>query len=274
MTDTDAEQQAAVSRVAIRVPPFWPADPFLWFAQLEGQFLIHNITRDDTKYGYVIGNLEARYAAEIKDIIVAPPATGKYEKLKTELISRLSSTQEQKTKQLLEREELGDRKPSQFLRRLRDLGGDTITDALLRTLWIGRLPGTLQAILATQTDVTLDAAARLADKVLEVSPQQHIAMASTSNSPSTAPAVPANAIETLMAKMEELQLQIAELQKPATAQPKHVPHGAQRARSKSRQRDRPSSKWPTCWYHWKHGANAHKCITPCDFAAGNSNSSR
>lgn len=117
-----AESSLNVNRVAMRVPPFWPHDPQLWFTLLEGQFLVSGIFNDDTKYGYVIGSLEARYAAAVKDLIISPPVTEKHNSLKKELITGLPTSQQHKTRQLLEREEIGDRKPSQFLRRLRYLG--------------------------------------------------------------------------------------------------------------------------------------------------------
>lgn len=34
----------------LRIPPFWPEDPDLWFAQLERQFTLCNITSDSVKY--------------------------------------------------------------------------------------------------------------------------------------------------------------------------------------------------------------------------------
>lgn len=248
-----AEEPSNVSRVAIRVPPFWPADPALWFGQLEGQFLINGVTRDDTKYGYVIGNLDAKYAAEVKDIITAPPDTGKYDKIKRELIARLSATQEQKTRQLLEREELGDRKPSQFLRRLRDLGGDTITESLLRTLWIGRLPNHLQAILATQSDANLEAVATLADKVMEVSPQAQVAAADTSHA--------TGQISELVRRLDELQRQVSRLQRPTRRRSPAAPRSRQPSREGARERK--------CWYHYKFGKDAKKCTAPCSFSSGN-----
>ncbi|CAG5047382.1 unnamed protein product [Parnassius apollo] len=77
-----------ICRVGVRLPPFWPEEPGVWFAQIEGNFAFSGIKDDDTKYLYVISQLDHRYAAEVKDIIVSPPEKGKYEKLKTELIKR------------------------------------------------------------------------------------------------------------------------------------------------------------------------------------------
>lgn len=49
-----------INRVQIRIPPFWDDDPEVWFAQVESQFELGKIVADDTKYGYVAGNLEPR----------------------------------------------------------------------------------------------------------------------------------------------------------------------------------------------------------------------
>ena len=120
----------------------------------------------------MVGALDAKFAHEVRDIIVNPPATGQYEKLKTELVKRLATTQEQKTRRLLEHEEIGDRKPSQFLRHLRSLAGTVVPDKVIRTLWLGRLPQTMQGILTTRKDDDLDATAELADAIADASPWQ------------------------------------------------------------------------------------------------------
>ena len=112
-----------------------------------------------------------RYASEVEDIItiISPPATNKYTTLKTELIRRLSLSQDQRVRQLLAQEELGDRKPSQFLRHLRSLAGSSrLEDSILRTLWLQRLPTHVQQILQTQAHQPLDSQAAMADTICEV----------------------------------------------------------------------------------------------------------
>ncbi|XP_076245408.1 uncharacterized protein LOC143185957 [Calliopsis andreniformis] len=156
----------AVQRVAVRMPEFSPADPELWFGMVERSFDASGVTTELTKFGYVLGALGPQYAAEVPDIIMAPLAEP-YTKLKTELIKRLSSSQEQKTRRLLEHEEIGDRKPSQFLRHLRSLGRAALPEEFLRTLWLGRLPTNMQVILATQLDIDLDRVADLADTIAD-----------------------------------------------------------------------------------------------------------
>ena len=136
--------------MGIRIPPFWASDPEMWFAQIEIQFALAKVASDETKFHYVAGNMDSKYAAEVRDILTNPPATNKYTFFKSELIRRLSSSQEQKTRRLLEHKEIGNRKPSQFLHHLRGLAGTVVSDSVLRTLWTGRLPPRLEAILATQ----------------------------------------------------------------------------------------------------------------------------
>jgi hypothetical protein len=40
------DSTCTINRVGICVPPFWPEKPAVWFAQLEGQFALSNITQE------------------------------------------------------------------------------------------------------------------------------------------------------------------------------------------------------------------------------------
>ncbi|XP_061717557.1 uncharacterized protein LOC133525286 [Cydia pomonella] len=160
-----AEQLTAESfRVGVKVPPFYPDKPALWFAQLEGQFRLSRVTTDETKFYYAMAQLEPQYAAEVEDIITSPPDEDKYGKLKTELIKRLSASRERKVQQVLNLEELGDRKPSQFLRHLQHLAGPGLPEDFLRSIWVNRLPQRTQDIVASQLKSSLEDLAELADR--------------------------------------------------------------------------------------------------------------
>ncbi|CAN7951546.1 unnamed protein product, partial [Ixodes pacificus] len=60
-----------------------------------------------------------------RDILDNPPAANLYQHLKTELTRRLSLSEDQKVRQLIQSAELAERKPSQFLRHMRALAGNT-----------------------------------------------------------------------------------------------------------------------------------------------------
>ena len=140
-----------VATVATRLPPFWPANPRIWFVQVEAQFSRRGITASRTKYEEVVCALPTEYATEIQDLLVDPPTESPYEELKQQLIARIADSERQKLRQLLTAEELGDRKPSQLLRKTQALLGDKakmIDSSLLRELFLQCLPANVQMILA------------------------------------------------------------------------------------------------------------------------------
>lgn len=276
----------AVDRVAVRLPPFWPEDPEVWFAQAEAQFHISGIKDDTTKFYQVIAQLENRYARELKDLIKNPPTENKYEKLKTQLIKRLSSSRELQISQLLAGEELGDRKPSQFLRHLQTLAADGVTEEFMRGMWSNRLPTHVQAIIVSQKGSTLEEVAELADKICEIAPAPAMQVASTAlmPTPSTSSSTPVhnnNAFDSMLQKLDglissriqmELQrLQIAQLSiqdgRPRFRRNSTRSPGRYRSRSQSRSRG-------MCWYHYNFGDKARKCTSPCNYAPGNKSDSQ
>nr|XP_018914173.1 PREDICTED: uncharacterized protein LOC109042064 [Bemisia tabaci] len=161
-----------IGRISIKIPPFWPDDPELWFAQIEAQFDLNKISAERTKFSYVSGHLEGRWAKEVADLIRKPPTTDPYTTLKKALIDRLSKSEAQRIRQILGEEEIGDSTPSQFLRRLQSLAGNTIVqDNMLKTVWLQRLPTSAQAILQTQPEnSSLDQLAKMADRIIEAIP--------------------------------------------------------------------------------------------------------
>ena len=79
--------------VSLKLPPYWPSDPALWFAQVEAQFFSRNITRQDTRFAHVISSLQPEVAQEVRDFIISPPVSDRYDKLKAELIKRSSASE-------------------------------------------------------------------------------------------------------------------------------------------------------------------------------------
>ncbi|XP_072948708.1 uncharacterized protein [Epargyreus clarus] len=267
----DAEPIAMpeVLRVGVRIPPFWPEDPALWFAQIESQFTLSKITSDETKYCYLVGQLDHQYVAEVKDIISDPPDTDKYIKLKSELIKRLSASQEKRVKQLLMHEELGDRKPSQFLRHLQSLAGPSVPKSFIATIWSSRLPASIQTVIASQVDdLPLDKLSDIADKVHEIALGTPQIAASSTAVPSTS----STAYDDLAKEVCELRREVKQL----SIQVANGRHSRSRTRSRNRNyhdnhtrsRSRckqPPANHPLCFYHFNYGAKALKCKQPCQF---------
>ncbi|XP_063625641.1 uncharacterized protein LOC134805419 [Cydia splendana] len=265
-------------RVGVKIPAFWPQEPEVWFKQVEGQFILSNITSDTTKFYYVLSQLEQQYAAEVKDIIISPPATNKYEKLKSELIKRLSASREKKLKTLLLHEELGDRKPSQFLRHLQHIAGPDVPEDFMKTIWTSRLPHNIQGAVATQPLSTLDSLADLADRVWDINPGTPQVASASSQPGSSAMDLMASQIAALTRQMQELSSEMRSRSRPRYrngGKPQHRERSNSQRRGNSQQRSQSSyRKFPVCWYHFKFQQQATRCVKPCDFSSGNDQGNR
>ena len=79
-------------------------------AQVEASFEAREITQEQTKFAHVVRILPARYASEVRDIILRPPKQP-YKTMKKELQKHVCMSRRQQLQQLLHTEDLGDRTP-------------------------------------------------------------------------------------------------------------------------------------------------------------------
>lgn len=246
---------ANVAAVAIKLAPFWVHDPVLWFAQAEAQFHARNITVEATRYYHVVAALAPEVAAEVRDLLVAVPDDTPYTILKKALVQRVGVTEEVRLRRLLVTEQLGDRKPSQLLRHLQQLLGDaTMSDEVLRHLFLERLPVGTRAPLAARRDVTdLTELATIADAVHTVT----ASVPSMVDAVDTPPAPECNSRSDDLAAMREA---ISALRRDFRSR-RHLPRSAPDS-----QRNSSST---LCWYHATHGDKARKCREGCVHFSGN-----
>jgi hypothetical protein len=237
MQTRDNTAPAEVSTVAVRLPTFWAEQPAVWFAQAEEQVTLAGISSEQTKFHYVISQLEHQYASEVEDIIISPPQRDPYTILKTELVKWLSPLKEECIHQLLTLE-MGDSKPSQFLRHLRSLALDA-PDDFLRSIWSSQLPSNVRAILAGQTKRDLYAAAHCADRIIEATPL-----------PTIANIMPLSVDDTLVQHIEDLSRQVAAL----SAELAHL-------RSRSRAHLRSNSRDPCSCTRNRRAKDHHPKMT-------------
>ncbi|XP_018378087.1 PREDICTED: uncharacterized protein LOC108770850 [Trachymyrmex cornetzi] len=281
---------AEVSRVGIRMPEFTSADPELWFKIVDRSFQAAGITVDATKFGYALTAIGPRYTAEVRDIIMSPPAERAYETLKAELIKRLSLSQEHKTRRLLEHEEIGDRKPSQFLRHLRGLAGNVVDGVF--TVWLSRLPAYIQPHLVTRAEDTVEQLSKMADAIIEATRAPAFRVAEATQLP--VPRVEnRDTITTIEARVN---LQIAQLRltlqqemaEQMTAMRRSIEalrgaerdderrdgggrfrgsgdrfRGGRRARSRSHSQNRGLAVGGPCYFHWRFDEEGTRCEPLC-----------
>jgi hypothetical protein len=247
--------QPSVAAVTIKLPPFWPADPDIWFAQVDAHFATRRITSQKSRFDYVIASLAPEYAAEVRDLILNPPDTNPYDTLRFQLIQRTTPSQQKRLQQLLSIEELGDRTPSQLLRRLQQLLGDkpTATDsAILREVFLQRLPANVRMILAANPSDSLESLATLADRLMEVATPPLVSLVDSTP--------PSTELEQLRNEVDSLKQLVQSLSSQSPTQP-----------CSPSPRRRPSSPLQRqyCWYHSRFSSKATKCQKPCSWDSEN-----
>lgn len=264
------DQISPPSIATVKLPEFWTTDSELWFITIESIFRKNRITTQLSKYDYVVAALPQSIASIVRDVLRAPPADNPYEKLKMELTRRTTESEQRRIQQLLTTEELGDRKPSDLLRRMHQLLGDraeSLDASIFKELFLQRLPQQVRMILSTLSE-PLETLAQMADKIMDVSA---LGISAVSQKPPAAgQSSGAHSLEEkfsqLLQSNKRLSEQVDQLAKnlrDLRARPSRPssPHTS-RGRRPSATRD-DTNRW--CWYHRLFGDDARKCTQPCAF---------
>ena len=158
MTDikNEAKMEKTIASVAVKLPKFNNFHPEVWRKTVEAHFRNAKITVQQTMYDHVLATLDIEIVVEIDDLM-NPPTINRFDKLCDILVERFGSTQEEKSKRMMNLGPLGYRKPSQFLRHLQRLAGKPIgEDDRLQEMVLARLPGNIRQILRT-LKITIEA---------------------------------------------------------------------------------------------------------------------
>lgn len=258
MSNTDAApaEEVEVGRVTtpVSLPPFWPENVEAWFLQVEAQFQLRGITSDVTKYNHIVTGLPNNFVNDVINILRDPPVQDKYGKLKAQILSIHSESEQKRIDRVFNEITLGDKKPSALLREIQAKVGNVASEAVIRSRFLSSLPLETRKILKVSSG-SVEELARIADEILDVQPATIYA--------ATAQPIPRanNEIADLKASIAELVLEVSSLRNSRASSRRSSPH---HRRNHSRSRDRPNDAG-VCWYHRRFGANASKCTKPCTY---------
>jgi hypothetical protein len=137
------------SAAFVKLPPFWPHAPALWFSQIECLFHVKQVTDQFQKYCHVVGSLPHESLRQVADIVEAPPAETPYVAIKQRLMAAHQMTSFQRAEKLFAMPALGNRKPSELMAAMLEIcpRGEEKTD-LFACLFLQRLPREIRILLA------------------------------------------------------------------------------------------------------------------------------
>lgn len=252
---TAMEEKPDLSAVSLssKIPDFWTDQPRVWFIRTEA-ILAPQKMADEAKFSIVVSKLTKESIQQVTDLLIDPPESNKFETLKNRLLQIYEESESRKLQKLIGEMELGEQKPSQLLRRMRDLGRGKIPDDTLRMLWQGHLPQAARAVLAVTDTLDLEKLATIADKILETTRPAHISEVTQVTSTST---------NKILAEIYKINIRLNNMERGRSGQRNEERNNTySRTRSNSQRRTPKSPDW-LCFYHFRFKSRAHKCIKPC-----------
>jgi hypothetical protein len=233
-----------VGHLAVKLPAFWTNEPELWFMQAESVFRQAKIKSSLTKYDYVLQQLPCEVLMTVKELarrVSTGAVDDPYEQLEAKLMASYQKSSWQKTFELLDMPDLGDRRPSALMdAMLALLPVDVPPNRLFLALFLRRLPEDMRNHLAAQDLATPEAMAAAANRLFDARPQPVAVAAVASRQPS-----PSN------------RRSQSRKGRDCRRRPTPARQGAD------------STSGGLCFYHDSFGARAVRCRPPCSWS-GNS----
>lgn len=242
-------------KIEQKIPSFWSDFPEQWFQILEHYFKRNGVESSADKTLTLIPLLPDRFRVELSRIDI--DADDSYQSLKDIVIKRLKPSDREATENLFSCLQLGSRKPSELYNEMLCLLGDRKMDeAILRELWLRKLPPLMHPSLAAASKLPIKELVEVADNVFEAT------RPSTCNMPSVStienPETGDLSLTKLYDEIMSIKMNLARV------------HNRRSGRSSSRNRKRSSSRnryqEDFCWYHKRFGNKAKRCQPPCKFS--------
>ena len=248
----------------LRAPAFTSHDPNLWFTILEVNFKAYSISTSLAQFSHACTLLPSDVVAQVSDTITSAPSSDTpYEDLKAAVLARLQSSVTARLQELLSKEELGNEKPSDLLRRMKRLLGDksgSFDTTLFTHLFYQRLPPALQRNLFSVKDkLPLPDLAQLADDYMDSVPTE------PTPTPSVAAVTSTSETQQLIHLVTQLSMKVNALEERLSDTRRPRSPSSRRFRSRSRSRGRYTHTPGVCFYHNRFGSDAIKCAKPCSF---------
>lgn len=160
-----------VSPLSVKLPPFVPEDPDMWFARVEATFRRRKITKSWDKFDYCLAAMSEEQLQSVRHVIIKPSEDDPYDSLKTALLKRHSADPVEKILNFLDTTSLPqDGNPKMVADRIKALSQD-ITERDL-ALFVSKMPLSIRGFLLRDWESfeDVDGAAVAAEQLLKGTP--------------------------------------------------------------------------------------------------------
>ena len=150
MENPEHEDAPPANNRAVKLPPFWTANPRAWFASAEGAFQLRNIADERSRFFNCLHALPEATVCLIADLVEADPLPeNPYTELRRRLLAAHQLTDIQRVEQLFNLPPLGSQKPSELLAEmLRLCPRGQENNAFFNCLFLNKLPRELRILLS------------------------------------------------------------------------------------------------------------------------------
>ncbi|UYV80163.1 hypothetical protein LAZ67_18001859 [Cordylochernes scorpioides] len=196
-------------------------------------------------------SLDPKYVENIWDIVSSESKT-KFAESKVGLLNWFKESENARIKRLITGVELGNMKPSQVLQKLRAIATPDISEKLIRTLWLDKLPDSFKAILLV-SDEDVNKLAAMADKITDLTTKSEIYDINHDTN------------KVLLDKISEIERHISQINVEHYSRRDTRQSNSARTRSRSRSNRRFNPNGKLCYYNYRFGKKClpGKCVQPC-----------
>ena len=248
------------------LPPFIPEDPTHWLKLCDAHFTLKSIVSPAEKIYYILTSLPYDIQREL-DNALSFTTEDEYKNFKGLLLSATALPAQKRINQLISSEELGDQKPSMFLRHLKSLAGSQAdNEEFIKPLFLKRLPSSISQILASMPHSTVDELARSADAIIHFRSESIGGINALGGHQGHEPN---KALEEQMRFLRTTVANLSEQLKDVTRRLQNIESSAGHTRGRSvnkfRSHSRHNRSSGMCFYHEKFGNRANRCQKPCSY---------
>lgn len=255
-----------VSTVLLKLPSFWNENADAWFRQAEAQFVIQNVTAEDTKYCYVDAALNSDTAVHVAPLLDSLDTSSRYSSLESFSLDTYGLSGDEPAQQFFYLNNLGNRKPSEVMDYMIRLHGGETPGFLLNFAFKRLLPPLVCHAISSFPAKDFRALSHEADhSMVDFRDQRNAPFSSVVSPRDNSPVPPTSSSALSSSTNVSLTPPLADMS--AVSRPRrHFPPHRNAHHDKLHCEDRCGD---SCYYHGNFSNNAHQFRPPCS-CMGNS----